>query len=136
MPKANHAHSTIASRRALFGALPAVALAAIAPSLAQAENDEAELVRTCNRHIAILHTINTDSSEVDVEDRPIYQDYIDTQCLIDEAEPMTLGGLAAKALAAREAAADPDGTHDFAHSCGGRWAEDLVNDLIRLAGRA
>lgn len=142
---AEHAHSTLTpsgtGRRAVLalgGAFSALGVTAGgAASVACATgNPDAELIATCRQHVANLRAF-TVRDDLGAEDDPFWAAYNDTKDVIRAAKPQTLAGMVAKAQAAKmEAATTLDGDEDYSSCPAGDWAWDLVNDLLRLSGRA
>ena len=94
---------------------------------------DAALIDLCERHIANLAAVN--AADCDLDDRnPAWRAYTATLDALGNAEPQTLAGMRAKALAAKAEALNPDGTEtpDYCPASGFAW--DLLNDLLRLTG--
>lgn len=110
-------------RRALFGALAALPVAAGAAS---ASNPDAALIAACEDHNRLVREINA-SGEKDMDGTPTEAAYLATLDAIAEAEPQTLAGWLAKAEAARV-----DADEDDHGSLGHQWAWALMHDMRRL----
>jgi hypothetical protein len=146
MPKASADHSIAAPaslRRGLlagFLALPAVVAPLALGNAAGADPDaalaaplphpDAELIATCERHSALTDAANAE----EIEDGPAWLAYSASRDAISEAQPQTLAGMRAKALAAKSDARTPDGSENPDGTMAETWAWDLVNDLLRLTG--
>jgi len=97
-------------------------------------NPDAELIRICAQHIVNLRAYNTSGSHLEAERDPLWRAYESTRDAITEAEPQTLGGMLAKARAAKAEAKMLDGS-EMPEGCpAATWAWDLVSDLLRLHG--
>jgi hypothetical protein len=94
-------------------------------------NPDAELIQLCADHLVNLARYQADESELEPECDPLWQAYVRTYDGIKVARPQTHSGILAKARAAKADAEGPDGTE-----CPPEWAWDIVNDLLRLSGRA
>ena len=133
------------SRRYLLGGLAAIAAnpTATLPTQAadtdaldrrSAPNPDAELIRICEAHPAIIGAVNEYGSGED--DCPLWQVYERSRNAINAAVPVTLAGMVAKARAAKAEARNLDGTESPNGCPAETWAWDLVNDLLRLEGMA
>ena len=139
---ATHVHTTDADRRRstrrtlLLGAAVLPGAAAAAPLASPLPpGPDAKLIAICNRHpslIAAFTTSNGDGSDSD----PTWAAYAASRDAISDAQPQTLAGMRAKALAAKAEAVTPDGGEEYRSSVAGAWSWDLVNDLQRLTGGA
>lgn len=99
----------------------------------QTEHPDAELIAACAEHARCHRVINADVSDRDCEDHPLWALYLRCESVIDNAQPRTMTGLAAKARAALLEASMPDGHESWDDGAQG-WAADLVRDLVRLGG--
>jgi len=136
------------SRRNLPGGLAVLAtapaaVAMAAPSTRRAStprnrrsgpNPDAELIRVCEAHPAILAALDEHGSGAD--DCPLWLAYERSRDAIHAAVPLTLAGMVAKARAAKAEVRNPDGPEDPAGTPGATWSWDLLNDLLRLEGGA
>ena len=98
-------------------------------------NPDADLIRLCEQHDQNRRASNADLEDAD-DDNALWLAYLDTKYAIDAAQPQTMAGMIAKARAAKGEAAAPDGSECPENGPAARWAWDLVNDLLRLHGRA
>ena len=110
--------------------------AAIAAPLASPlpPGPDAELIALCVRHPALIAAVN--ASPLDFDACPAWQAYEVSRDAIHDAQPQTLAGMRAKALAAKAEARRPDRTEDPDGTAAAFWSWDLVNDLLRLTGGA
>ena len=137
---ANHAHTTDAHRRRstrramLLGAAVLPGAAAAVP-LVSIPNPDAELIALCSRHPGLIAAFNTSNGDWSDND-PAWAAYAASRDAIHDAQPQTLAGMRAKALAAKAEALRPDGTEDPDGTAAAFWSWDLVNDLLRLTGGA
>ena len=139
---ATHAHTTDTVRRSptrramLLGAavLPGTAAAA-PPASPLPPGPDAALIALCNRHPALIAAFNTGDGDGSDSD-PLWIAYATSRDAIHDAQPQTLAGMRAKALAAKAEARSPDGSEEYRSSPAGSWSWDLVNDLLRLTGGA
>jgi hypothetical protein len=93
---------------------------------------DAELIALCDRHIANHHAYNNSDPKLNSDDNPLWPVYEATRDALDEAKPMTLAGLVAKARAAKVEAWSPTGHENYAGGRPREWSWDLVNDLLRI----
>lgn len=102
---------------------------------APAPHPDADLIALCRQHVDNLDAVNADLGDLD-DRNPIWRAYTATLDALGNAEPQTLAGMRAKALAAKAEALNTDGTEtpDFCPASGFAW--DLLNDLLRLTGGA
>ena len=114
------------------GSLSALATINPASKPASNPNPDAELIRLCERHIANRQAYARSNPDLEPEDNPLWLPYCATKDAIDVARPVTLAGLMAKARAAEFEAQYPRG--ELWEGSAGRWAVDVVKDLLRLAG--
>ena len=91
------------------------------------------LIQLCEQHAINHQAYCRDNSDLEPEDDPSWLTYISTSNAIDAARPQTLAGVVAKARCALIEAKQPSGRYGWDGSTGGRWAGDLMGDLIRLA---
>lgn len=155
MPQTNDTPTTAPGRRrALLAGAGALVIGATAPAAASATtvdaellalvagaspgtaNPDAELIRLCAEHPALLDAYNRDGGYVDCEVDPLWHAYSRSRDAIGAAQPRTLAGMLAKARAAKAEAALPGGREQPECTPAERWAWDLVNDLLRLHGEA
>lgn len=144
------------SRRALAALLPAATVAPALPATSmespqvslpeegnmpsrhicalRGENPDADLVRLCAEHVVNLRAYNSDRSDLDEDQNPLWRAYEATRDAIDAARPQSLVGMVAKAHAAKVEALEVDGAERPAHCPAADWAWDLVGDLLRLHG--
>lgn len=122
-------------RGALLGALGLAATAAL-PAVARTAHPDAELITLCAEHIRNRAAYNDHGGYLEPEDCPLWIAYERTCDAISAAKPQTIEGIMAKARAAQAEARMPGGDYEPDYGPAGRWALDLVNDLVRLYGRA
>lgn len=137
---ATRAHTTDAARRRstrrvmLLGAavLPGAAIAApLASFLPPGAGPDTELIAICNRHPAVIAAFNACEQDSG-PDNPEWVAYKASMDAISDAQPQTLAGLQAKALAAKAEAMNPDGSEHPDGSIAAHWAWDIANDMLRL----
>ncbi|MGY4802852.1 hypothetical protein [Teichococcus aerofrigidensis] len=102
--------------------------------LREGENPDAGLVRLCAAHVANLRAYNSDRSDLDEDQNPLWRAYEATRDAISAARPASLPGLVAKALAAKAEAREVDGVERPEHGTAADWSWDTTNDLARLFG--
>jgi hypothetical protein len=98
---------------------------------------DAELIALCEQHIANVQAYNSDGGtgqSIGGDDDPLWHACQRTEAAIDALPAQTLAGVVAKARLAKAAAlADaPDGAVEMWGGAAGSWAQDVVNDLIRI----
>lgn len=98
-------------------------------------NPDAALIATCREHVTNVRAYNERGNMEDDED-PYWAAYNATRNAISKAKPITPDGMLAKAWAAKAEAALSGGGEDVSGGLAKDWAWDLVDDLLRLAGRA
>lgn len=136
---AEHAHNTTTlNRRGLASAGAALLALAGGGAVAKAAmpNPDAALIQACAEHIVNLNTYNRDGGYLECEDDPLWAAYVRTRDAVACAEPQTLEGMTAKAHAAKAEAQCPGGVECPGNGPAARWAWHLVNDLLRMTGRA
>jgi hypothetical protein len=101
---------------------------------ARARHLDADLIRLCEAHPAIIRRAEEDSTYED--DCPLWLAYERSRDAIGAAVPVTLAGMVAKARAAKAEARNSNGTESPSNCPAENWAWDLVNDLLRLEGGA
>ncbi|WBV44025.1 hypothetical protein [Pseudoroseomonas cervicalis] len=116
------------------------------PSLATAPSDDAttmrarhpdaDLIAACAEHIENIKALNEDESDFGGDDSPLWLACTRTHDAVAAARPQTLAGLVAKAGAAKAVARQPNGDEAPENCSAAVWAWHLVNDLLRLGGRA
>lgn len=133
-------HPRTPSRRLLLTG--ATALASIAASMsasaapaAVGPSPDAALIALCAAHPALIDAYNTCDGPSEAEEAA-WDAYAASRDAIDDARPVTLAGMRAKALAAKAEARGPDGSESPGNGPAENWAWDLVNDLLRLTGGA
>lgn len=97
---------------------------------------DARLIAACAEHAVNRDAFNRDDGTLDPGDGPLWAAYDRTRTAISEAEPQTLEGVLAKARIAKAEALNPDGSESIEGSVAAQWSWDVVNDLLRLNGRA
>lgn len=118
---------------ALGGATAAAPAVASGPDAAL----DAELIATCAEHAVNVAAYNRAGGAAEESgDDPLWLAYERTRDAISAAEPRTLEGALAKALAAKAEARRSDGSEDPADGPAAAWAWDVLGDLLRLNGRA
>ena len=124
------------SRRLLFSSTTAAAVVASVPQAIAATNPDAELIRLCDAHGALMDLVNSGVDDDD-DDGPTWQAYDRSREAISAFRPKTIEGMLAKARAAKAEARRPDGSEmeDISGFPPEEWAWDLVNDLLRIGGR-
>ena len=123
------------SRRLLFGSTTAAAVVASVPAAIAADHPDAELIRICDAHGALMDLVNS-GVDGDDDDGPTWQAYDQSRDAISSFRPKTTEGMMAKARAAKAEARSPcveGGPEHPAGTPAEDWAWDLVNDLLRLA---
>ena len=122
------------SRRILFSSTTAAAVVASVPAAIAADHPDAELIRICEGHSALIRAANNDPG--DDYDGPVWEAFDRSRDAISAFRPKTIEGMVAKARAAKAEAQLPDGSE--MENGGGfpaeGWAWNLVNDLIALGG--
>jgi hypothetical protein len=113
--------------------LPGMGERTSVPAAIAAVNADADLIRICDAHAALMDAVNNDPRDSDED--PNWPAYEQSFRAISATQPKTLEGMMAKARAAKAEARRPNGTEEPAGSMGEVWAWDLVNDLIALGGR-
>jgi hypothetical protein len=116
-----------------FATPPAVRDFANPPALPPA-NPDAELIRICDGHAALIDAVNADPADMD-DSSPLWRAYTQSRHAISEAQPQTLAGMMAKARAAKVEARTPNGEEMIHGTDAEEWAMDLVNDLLRIGRR-
>lgn len=116
-------------RRGLLGILAALTAS---PAVAVAASSaDAEMIRLCEAHPAILAALDVHGSGDD--DCPLWLAYVRSRDAIHAAVPVTLAGIIAKARAAKAEAVNPEAGTEIPHGTPGEtWAWDIVQDLLRL----
>ncbi|WP_043838366.1 hypothetical protein [Muricoccus aerilatus] len=118
-------------RRGFLGILAAVAVTPAAATIAP--SPDADLIRICEAHPAILKALDKHGSGED--DCPFWLAYVRSRDAIHTAVPMTLAGMIAKARAAKAEAFNSESGTEIPHGTPGEtWGWDIVNDLLRLEG--
>ena len=117
------------NRRALFGAIPAIVLAA--PPAGAVAHPDAELIEACRRFRLALAAVNAPGSG-NADESPEWEKYMRLSDVISETSATTWEGWHAKALAAKAEAATPNGDERPDHTIAAEWAWDLVHDALRL----
>ena len=102
------------SRRLLVGTISAATAVASVPAAIAATNPDAELIRTCDGHAALMDAVNNEPGHMD-DGSPVWRAYTQSRHAISEAEPKTLEGMMAKARVAKAQARQPDGGDDPWH---------------------
>lgn len=123
------------TRRRVLGGFAALTLPTV-PALAGTApitSPDAELIRICTAHPAVIDALNHGPEEFEQE---LWRAYERSRDAIHAARPVTLEGMAAKARVAKVEALNPDGTESPSCCPAETWAWDLVNDLLRLEGGA
>ena len=102
-------------------------------SLSTGPTSDADLIRICDGHGALVEAFNASDDGLEFEGCPDWQAYERSRDAITDAVPQTMAGLLAKVRAAktevriRHGKEDPDGTP------ASKWSWSIVNDLLRLA---
>jgi hypothetical protein len=125
--------SKLASAAALLASAPH---AEAAPATSDYTGPDADLIRLCAEHIANFQASNAPASDLASKDDARWDAYDRTRDAISNAKPHTVVGVVAKAHAAKVEARQPDGTEEPNAGHGAEWAWDVVNDLLRLHGKA
>jgi hypothetical protein len=97
---------------------------------------DADLIRTCAEHIANRDAFNAYEGNLEPKDNLLWRAYCRTWDAIRDAKPQTIEGIIAKARAAKAEAQDPDGTEDPEYEAAADWSWHVVNDLLRVSGKA
>ena len=127
--------SSTISRRALFAGAAAAPVAAVIPPTAAPTEADAELIRTCDRHIANHCAYNTyGGMPEDCESDPLWNAYIETVEALEEAEPLSIGGVIALARVAKVEATQPDGEELWDNGTECVLASKIVDALVRIGG--
>ncbi len=95
---------------------------------------DAELIAACDRFTRAMRAYNADRSGLDSRLDPLWAELTTAE---DEAQAIparTLAGAAAKARVAMTLGTQPDGTVRMGDSYTGAWPEEVVRDVLRLAG--
>lgn len=129
-------HSIQPRRGFLAGAALAVPSCAVAAPAMASDGPDAELIRLCEEHIRRHAAYNEHGGYLECEDDPLWHAYEATWRAVSDAEPQTLLGMVAKARAAKVEAQQPGDAELWHNTTAGTWAAHLVDDLLRLAGRA
>jgi hypothetical protein len=95
---------------------------------------DAELIALCAQHIINRNTYNDEGGYLEPEEDPLWEAYCQTHDAIGSAHPQTIEGALAKARAAKAEALRQDGTELPEDGPAGRWAWQVVDDLLRLSG--
>lgn len=125
-----------ASRRKFMGAA-ALAVVPVSGALsASLTHPDADLIAQCAEHAVNVAAFNRDGGKVEPEHDPLWAAYDRTRDAVSAAKPRTMDGVLAKARAAK-ADAGRSGDAGYPEGCAASdWAWDIVNDLLRLSGRA
>lgn len=134
--------TTVSTRRSLFAATGAVVMgsgitAGFAASVADLvpTDPDAELIALCDEHIKNHRAFNLDGGHLENERDPLWASYERTYAPIDDAKPVTMAGVLAKARAAQNEAVNPNnGGFDWDEGTYLKWSSDVVDDLLRIAG--
>ena len=116
-----------ASRRSIFAG------AALAVLPVPTQDPDAALIALCEQHSINREALNNGTKTLD-DNEPEWLAYRASLDGISAAKPLTMGGLLAKARAAKAEALNLDGTDSFDLFPVCDWTWDLANDLLRLAG--
>jgi hypothetical protein len=104
------------------------------PVSAEPVEVDAELIRICTEHVAVLKAINVLDRRREPEPEALLSAYQRTRDAISHAVPCTMAGIVAKAAACKAEAIVVDGADEPQGSMAEPWAWDLVKDLLRLHG--
>ncbi|MBE9604274.1 hypothetical protein IAI18_05315 [Acetobacteraceae bacterium H6797] len=97
---------------------------------------DADIIMLCAEHAAVRERYNTEGGHIDCQDDPLWHEYERTLDAVSAARPRTLEGVLAKARAAKSEVTVFEGVELWDNTVAGRWAIDVVHDLLRLAGDA
>lgn len=122
-----------ASRRSIFAG---VALAALPIQAIAAPHPDEEIVQICAQHTINRITLDTGNHPDTIEYNEVDNAYGATLQAVCDAVPLTVAGIVAKAMAAKDEAQLLRGGEEPEGSIAAQWAWDIVNDLLRLAGSA
>ena len=105
-------------------------------SISTLVGDDAELIRMCDAHAAKIDAAN--ALVEDDDDQPDQQAYDRSYEFISNTKATTLGGVIAKARAAKAEAirANLNGEEQWSNSPAETWVEDIANGLLELGGAA
>ncbi len=125
-------HTPTTSRRRLLSAAPAalaLAGAGIGGAVQAAPNPDAELIAVATEHVANVRAYNTDGGYLECEVDPLWHAYRRTMDALDNMRPQTLAGMASKIKAA-----EADADCEFTDTHAGRWAWDVMQAVLAMAG--